>query len=552
MSSFSSTEKRNGQQNKTPELNKAKTDLLSIGIDLDDDLIQRLQSNLGIERIFSVARKAATLMKDKPSPGSNPNIIYRNVAASTNENGASLNPFQSMVHTDNKFSMSILKDLNNRSSAVEPQHRPAVDKLLESFGVMYARSPDRFVARMFGKKYKSTDKSDANSMSKLVLKARYVSQEDFTTMITRVDSTVNATLARSLFLLLSEDKSFALNKKRAVVDLWGFFTLLKTASEQTRRSFDSKTSLLASDVEFWKKKNPPNRSTTPGSKQVSNMDYTSWLDASPNFSEDLRTAENNRRFNFDANTGSGEAGQTHLTGARGARANLSVAELIGNTKFQSLNDQTHGRKVMGNFQIEFENRCDVATALHSPLKNSQRPGMPHGRVNSAETFADHGHFALTSKDDSAVSMSFGRQRGQQRPNSGSSQMSSVMGTPGRTSAARHVIPLVAPVNPALEHEGIFGVVKVRPASASRARPFAHHHGLEPDQQRQSVASALGFGIEDGNFPRKGAHFGEQGRSAEETARLQRRNSFGRLSRDDRSASVADVFRGDRAVPSAGH
>lgn len=546
MSSFSSTEKRNAQQNKqTPELNKAKTDLLSIGIDLDDDLIQRLQSNLGIERIFSVARKAATLMKDKPSAGSNPNIIYRNVAASSHENGSSLNPFQSMVHTDNKFSMSILKDLNNRSSAVEPQHRPAVDKLLESFGVMYARSPDRFVARMFGKKYKSTDKSDANSMSKLVLKARYVSQEDFTTMITRVDSTVNATLARSLFLLLSEDKSFALNKKRAVVDLWGFFTLLKTASEQSRRSFDSKTSLLASDVEFWKKKNPPNRSTTPGGKQVSNMDYTSWLDASPSVSEDLRTAENNRRFNFDANTAAGEAGQTHRTGQRGARASLSVAELIGNTKFQSLNDQTHGRQVMGNFQIEFQNRCDVATALHSPLKNSQRPGMPHGRVNSVESFADHGRFALVSKDDSSVPLSFGRHRGQQYVNSGSSQMGSVMGTPGR-SVARHTVVTAPPVNPAVEHEGIFGVVKVRPASASRARPFAHHHGVEADQQRQSVASALGFGIEDGNFPRKGAHFGEQGRSVEETARLQRRNSFGRLARDDRSSSVADVFRGDRA------
>lgn len=555
MSSFSSSEKRNLQQNKsqTPELNKAKTDLLSIGIDLDDDLIQRLQSNLGIERIFSVARKAATLMKDKPSPGSNPNIIYRNVAASSHENGSSLNPFQSMIHTDSKFSASVLKDLSNRSSAVEPQHRPAVDKLLESFGVMYARSPDRFVARMFGKKYKSTDKSDANSMSKLVLKARYVSQEDFTTMITRVDSTINTPLARALFLLLSEDKSFALNKKRAVVDLWGFFTLLKTAAEQSRRSFDSKTSLLASDVEFWKKKNPPNRSTTPGSKQVSNMDYTNWLDSSSIFSEDLRTAENNRRFNFEANTSAGESGQTHRTGERGARASLSVAELIGNTKFQSLNDKTHGRQVMGNFQIEFENRCDVASALHSPLKNSQKPGTPHGRVNSAETFADHGHFALVSKDDSALQLSLGRHRGHQGANSGSSQMGSVMGsTPGKSSAARHTVATAPPINPAVEREGIFGVVKVRPASASRARPFAHHHGMEPDQQRQSVASALGFGIEDGNFLRKGAHFGEQGRSAEETARLQRRNSFGRLARDDRSASVADVFKGDRAVPNAGH
>ena len=30
----------------TPEVNKAKSDLLSIGIDLDDDLISRLQTNV--------------------------------------------------------------------------------------------------------------------------------------------------------------------------------------------------------------------------------------------------------------------------------------------------------------------------------------------------------------------------------------------------------------------------------------------------------------------------------------------------------------------------
>lgn len=542
MSSFSTAEKRNLLSSKaqTPEFNKAKTDLLSIGIDLDDDLITRLQTNLGIERIFSVARKAATLMKDKPSVGGTPNIIYRNVAANTTTNGASLSPFQNMVHMDSKHSSSILKDLNNRSSVVEPQHRPAVDKLLESFGVMYARSADRFVARMFGKKYKSTDKSDANAMSKLVLKARYVSQEDFTVMIKRVDPAISPVLAKSVFLLLSEDKSFALNKKRAVVDLWGFFTLLKTAAEQSRRSFDSKTSLLASDVEFWKGKNPPNRQSTSGGKP-SATDFTCWLDSTVGASEDLRTAENNRRFNFAANSSVGEhGGQTHRTGQRTLAAPPSVAELIGNTQFHHVNDTSHGRQVMGNLLHEFENKCDVAQALHSPLKNSQKHHA-NGRINTANSFADFGHISF-SRDDSSIPER--RHRGQV-VSSSSSQMGSLMGNAPNTSAARRTA--LPKYNLAEEREGVFGAAPMRPASAGRARPFTHHHGLETDV-RQSVASALGFGIEDGNFPRKGAHFGEQGRSVEETARLQRRNSFGRLSRDDRSASVAAVFYGDREVP----
>lgn len=545
MSSFGTAEKRNTPNKKaeTPEFNKAKTDLLSIGIDLDDDLITRLQTNLGIERIFSVARKAATLMKDKPTPGSTPNIIYRNVAASTTANGASLSPFQSMVHMDSKHSSTILKDLNNRSSVVEPQHRPAVDKLLESFGVMYARSADRFVARMFGKKYKSTDKSDANAMSKLVLKARYVSQEDFTVMMKRVDPSISAVLAKSVFLLLSEDKSFALNKKRAVVDLWGFFTLLKTAAEQSRRSFDSKTSLLASDVEFWKGKNPPNRQSGGAGGKPSVADFACWLDSTVGASEDLRTAENNRRFNYAANSSVGEyGGQTHRTGARLPAAPPSVAELIGNTEFHHVNDTTHGRQVMGNFLHEFENKCDVAQALHSPLKNSQKHHA-NGRVNTANSFADFGHISF-SRDDSALPER--RHRGQV-VSSSSSQMGSLMGnTPGKSAARRSAAPKY---NLAEEREGVFGSAQMRPISTGRARPFTHHYGIETDV-RGSVASALGFGIEDGNFPRKGAHFGEQGHSAEETARLQRKNSFGCLARDDRSASVAAVFYGDRDMPEA--
>jgi hypothetical protein len=509
--------------------------LLSLGIDLDDDLISRLQTNLGIERIFSVARKAASLMKDKPnsSTGGTPNIIYRNVSAgSTAAQGASLSPFKTLVHLDGKHSTTLLKDLNNRSSVVEPQHRPAVDKLLESFGVMYARSPDRFVSRMLGRKYKSTDKNDAHAISKLVLKARYVSEEDFATMITRVDASVTPSLAGALFRLLGEDKSFAVNKKRAVVDLWGFFTLLKTAAEQSRRSFDSKTSLLASDVEFWKKKNPskatPGAAASEAGSKAVKSEFSLWMDAN-NMSNDMLTAENNRRFNPEANSMPLEERQ-HPTHKNMPVPHACVAELLGAVEYKHLNDSTHGRQIMGNLVHEVTNTCDVAGALHSPLRSHQNPS-PKGRVRGFGA-------PVTSRDDSSVPNS-AHFRGRSVTNTNSSQVGGVLGyqAPPRREFVRP-----SALDPNLQREGVFGVSAVRPASAGRARPFTAHSNSDA---KATVASSLGFGIEDGMFPRKGSAFGQAGSTAEQTARLQRRNSFGQLSRDNRSASVADAMGSSR-------
>lgn len=556
MSQFGTVEKRSSLHSRaqTPEFNKAKGDLLSLGIDLDDDLIQRLQTNLGIERIFSVARKAATLMKDKPHSGTGgtPNIIYRNVSANHSTHGASLSPFKNMIHMDNKMSESILKDLSNRNSAVEPQHRPAVDKLLESFGVQYARSPDRFVSRMLGRKYKSTDKSDAHSISKLVLKARYVSEEDFATMITRVDGAVTPVLCRSLFHLLCEEKSFALNKKRAVVDLWGFFTLLKTASEQSRRSFDSKTSKIASDVEFWKSKNPSGNSAVSGPTphhRTGKIDLSTWLNGSGN-AEDLLTAENNMRFNPDANKGASDV-QARLASHKAQvtaqmHSHFSVAELLGTKEYKHLNDCTHGRQIMGNFAHEFENKCDVASALHSPLR--ARPEHPaRGRVKPLTMYN------AVSMDDSGLP---GNRRGSFTASGNSNQMGDALGgagssnsttnaaTSSRASFAKH--SRAPKLDFDQEREGVFGTSTPRAASAGRARPASASHVRPHEPEvRASVASALGFGVEDGHFPRKGSQFGGLGSSAEETARLSRRNSFGQLSRDHRSLSVASVMGGGR-------
>lgn len=533
----------------TPQVSKAKTDLLSIGIDLDDDLISRLQTNLGIERIFSVARKAAALMKDKPnlSTGGTPNIIYRNVSANSAAHTASLSPFKNLVHMDGKQSASILKELNNRSSVVEPQFRPAVDKLLETFGVMYARSPDRFVSRMFGQKYKSTEKLDSHAISKLVLKARYVSEEDFGTMIRRVDSNVSPSLVHQLFLLLGEDKSFAVNKKRAVVDLWGFFTLLKTASEQSRRSYDGKTSLLASDVEFWRKKNPghanpvtggANKAASSTQKSGSSLwgeDHTAALD--------MLTAENNRRFNPEANSVPAQERQPPTHKVQPPQP-ATVAQLLGTLERKHASEVHHGRQVMGKLAAELVNKCDVPMALHSPLKKDHQSPSPNGK-GRARPFASH---TMASKDDTAAADA--SRRAQQ--SRGSEQVGAALGFEPSTAARPYSAVRRRPhLTFNEEREGVFGVDHTpamlrRAQSAGRLRPAPAITGVREHDGRESVASALGFGIEDAHFPRKGARFGETGQTAEQTARLQRRNSFGKLSRDNCSVSVAEAMNGERA------
>jgi hypothetical protein len=550
----------------TPEFNKAKNDLLSIGIELDDDLIHRLQHNLGIERIFSVARKTATLMKDKPHPGTGgtPNIIYRNVTVNNDASGASVTPFKSMTHADSRFSESILKDLSNRISVVEPQNRPALDKLLETFSVLYARSPDRFVARLLGHKYKSTDKTDANSISKIALKARYVNEQDFSTMITRVDKLISPTLSRSLFLLLCEEKNFAHNKKRAVIDLWGFFTLLKTASEQSRRSFDSKTSKIASDVEFWEKK----ATTTPHkSGHKSQTQYSGWMDNVPNPESEMVMAEHNKRFNGEANSvhGNGQRQQQqqqrsgYKPGLRlPVQAPATIAELLGVTEFKHVNDTSHGRKVMGNLKNEFQDRCDVPGALNSPLKS--RPASASAAVQGAtgagaagartaarvRTVSGSSCFG-TSERPSTSSGSSSSSRTGGGGHGGSAQVGAALGyeQPVRPATAHESVRRPAEVDVA-ERQGIFGAYPVRSNSVGRAsaRPHAaSSNALRREwDARSSVASVLGCSREDGTFPTKGGAAAAGGGAGGGVGGAGgKRNSFGSLARDYSSKSVASVM-----------
>jgi hypothetical protein len=221
-----------------------------------------------------------------------------------------------------------------------------------------------------------------------------------------------------------------------------------------------------------------------------------------------------------------------------------VAELLGSMEHKHRNDTTHGRQVMGNLVNEFENRCDVPAALHSPLKSTQEhPARGKVRTISAFAAATAGAGRITSKDDSVLAAAGGRRA---QPFS-SGQVGQVLGFESRPQTSQGARSSQKLDN-AQEREGIFGAYTVRAASTGRStvRPHSAQHTLNREcLERSSVASVLGCNREDGSFPTKGAQLNDPSNPSELNARLNRRNSFGTLSRDYRSTSVASVMGSSR-------
>ena len=178
---------------------EASIDLKSLGIELDEDIIERLKENLGVEALFTVANKASQLRdivreSERSNPihqdskenhkkyvkghvhghgngnGSkkilknsseywnyhekdhedDPPVVYRNVSNSGDSkndlyNNAFLNSlngdgdfYHDDPHIHKKFSTILLKELEDTDSLcihIEPQHRVNIEKLVETLTV---------------------------------------------------------------------------------------------------------------------------------------------------------------------------------------------------------------------------------------------------------------------------------------------------------------------------------------------------------------------------------------------------------------------------------
>jgi hypothetical protein len=405
-----------GDNGATPAVRQAKEDLLRLGIELDDELITRLQNNLGIDKIFDVAHQAATILAPQPSLDlavTNQEIAFRHVSHGNAKVGfsldarqpvhASLQPFVSdLIAINPKHSIQILKQLDNRADEIEPQYRPQLDQMIQSFRLQYSRAPCRFIGRLLGRKWNSaTDKNQEESLiTRWILKTRYVTKQDFATMILRVAPKANIEVVNTLFTLLREEKQFGNPQKHVIVDLWAFLTLLKTASEESRRSFDAATSKLATDVEFWRNKNaggvsslygleqPNHNSNNNNNTGTGGIVQKTGLPLQPTIEEGWRVFENLEAANIrhiesrekrshvrkSANT------VTPSSSSSSSSAAATVATLLGQPQYRHHAEASSGRAVMGRLYQETVNACDIPAALNSPPHLQRRPhsaNLPH-------------------------------------------------------------------------------------------------------------------------------------------------------------------------------
>jgi hypothetical protein len=128
----------------------ARNDLLALGIDLDSDLINRLTNNLGAGSTFGAASKAAGALRGRGSQGA---VTYRNVNSGAGRGNAmeSIRTHTNeVIQVDMQKIRSVLKELNNRDSVIEPQTRGAILKMVEHLRILYTRAPEKFIKAMHG------------------------------------------------------------------------------------------------------------------------------------------------------------------------------------------------------------------------------------------------------------------------------------------------------------------------------------------------------------------------------------------------------------------
>lgn len=289
----------------------ARHDLLALGIDLDNDLINRLQQNLGANMTFAATSRAANVVRGRTKHGKVENIMYRNVSASpgpqlqlirTNNNEA--------IAVDMQHVTAVIQELNNRDSPIEPQVRASILKMLVSLRILYSKNPDKFLRTMHGIISNRVNQPTITFELKELLQ-RYLDEATFAEAVLGMYSDAVDDSVSILFSLLAttdhpvpyiQESSTMMRKqnnnsnftgaggggggaaitsatavgarssvngggggfgkagrKKQYVDVWLFLSLLKAGAEEDRRSYTSKTSNLAHTVEFWNQKRAGNR-----------------------------------------------------------------------------------------------------------------------------------------------------------------------------------------------------------------------------------------------------------------------------------------------------
>lgn len=170
LSSKQGAEALQARRNSGPSAN-TKKDLHTLGIDIDSDVIERLQA-LGLHKAWAVASQAATCLKERHDYSNNNNnsrdkldakctvispIKYQHRMREKETIPVEPKPLEVPIESewaaiDSSRVSTIFRDLNDRESMIPSIVRTQVLRLLKMLKSSCGRSPDRFIQQMMGRR----------------------------------------------------------------------------------------------------------------------------------------------------------------------------------------------------------------------------------------------------------------------------------------------------------------------------------------------------------------------------------------------------------------
>ena len=214
-----------------------KMDLLALGIDIDTELIARMQVNLGATKTFTAASKAANILKKKnPTVYQYPIITYRHVGDKEDVYKPSKN-----ISLETKKAISILKDLQKQadtSSNNNINNRDTISKTISIFKDIYLQSQEKFIQHIMVNTYGNSSKS--------ITKNCLMSENDLIRALLSLSPLVPKQNLKKVFELFQETSTSG----ERMVNVGVFLALLRMS---IRRDNESKKSQHELSLEFWSK-----------------------------------------------------------------------------------------------------------------------------------------------------------------------------------------------------------------------------------------------------------------------------------------------------------
>mmetsp|Transcript_23073 Transcript_23073/g.33791 ORF Transcript_23073/g.33791 Transcript_23073/m.33791 type:complete len:282 (-) Transcript_23073:170-1015(-) len=222
-----------------------KEDLLALGIDIDCQIITRMQ-NLGLGSTWSATSQAASSLRKRNPHGVPSSVAYQNLSDPMEATHQEKREVEKEWDTvDVQKIHNFLNFLQNPSSHINRSTRTAVLNLIQIFKIQYARSSDKFIETILGIKNKK-----GLIQAGQIMRTRYIEHNAFADMIVRLHRQATSDQILVIFNALKQSIDIG-GISRVVVDLKAFLLLLQVASQDSRRSFGDKSSKIANDVEFW-------------------------------------------------------------------------------------------------------------------------------------------------------------------------------------------------------------------------------------------------------------------------------------------------------------